>query len=1292
MTIQVFGPQSTVSMLNRAFNDASPANANFQNQVARVGSIGERAFANEFAASAAGLSDAALASKVLGNMGLLPNADLLAGLTSYLTANASDRGFVVLQLGQILSSLENATGAQAIYNTAAVAWNDEVGSAFTYSSNAANTSVSATGTAPTVGVTTVLTISATDVLNGGSGDDTFIGQVGQSTTLQASDKVTGGAGTDTLRVVTDNNGATTAQSVSGFTSTGVEVLEVQAQATGGTTLSLENVTGVTTLRSTSSNSALTLNQVKAIADLEVTGALGAQAMTVSYQAAAVSGSADVQKVALNGNELGALTVDGVETLAISTATASSKVASIAGTAFSKVTVAGDKALTITAALPTTVKTVDASAQTAGGVTVTAGVADVAVTGGAGDDKATFTGDFKSTDSFNGGAGTDTIVANQGEYTGSSYAAAAKISNVEVIEIADALTANFDASKIAGENQYTLAAGFTGPVTISKADDASTVNVKADSTGTLTYSITDATNTGTANTLNIAVGGANGIAAGTIDASGVETLTLASNGSATTAGGNTLVIVDTAVTKLTQTGKEDMMLTLDGSSALVTLDASASSGVNDFSAVKYKGAATISGGSGIDKIVGSTGADTITGGEGADVISGGSGGDTITGGAGADTFGFSAVTDSQGTSQDVIADFVSGTDMFNFATLAQAAGRSEVVLKSGSAADFGSAQAAIALNSGKTQVVYQADNNTLWVDLNDDGTLNNNDLSIKLTGVTKVTAADVGGTATAGGTGNYITLTAAAAVVNATTATNANAFTTTFNDNITSTVARLAGSTIDGLAGTDVLALSDTISATTDTAIPATVTNVESINLATVGTTANGDVAGSWGITFNDAGIFTNVNGTANVDVIKSTADLIESGTINLGAGNDAIVALARFEDAAGADTSYKFNIDMGAGDDAVTATTVVTWTADSKVVGGDGTDTLTLANASDIVAGSITGFETLNLAGTATMTLAQYNSFTNVAASQVAANTVTLTTAGTLKTTAVAANDVGVETYTLAAGANTVTTGGTAAANQTVTGTTGVETFNTTVANAVWHTFTAAGGADVLNITGGMTAALEVGTNAAAAGKLKVTGLETVNVAGASTANTLTLVSATAAELTTINASGVTGGGITLDVSGLTGAATGRTITLTGGNDTLATGIAITAASTIDFGAGATDAVADNTANPVGLLTLKAAPQAGGTHSISFNATTKDLATGSATGTLLDFTTDITAIQQFAVGTAGKTAIAGGIWISNNAADTTFTLDVDGNGVYGAGDIQVVLVGQIYTGATATIVGGNLQL
>ena len=151
MPATVFGAPAAVSMLNRAFNDISPSFAVYANQVNIAGTTPEsiRSFAISFGEGYALMSDSALAGMVLNNMGLLPNTELLVNLVAYFAANPTARGFVVLQIGQILAEQEFATGTMAPYATAAVAWNKEVTSAHAFSIDPANVTVSFADPPPT---------------------------------------------------------------------------------------------------------------------------------------------------------------------------------------------------------------------------------------------------------------------------------------------------------------------------------------------------------------------------------------------------------------------------------------------------------------------------------------------------------------------------------------------------------------------------------------------------------------------------------------------------------------------------------------------------------------------------------------------------------------------------------------------------------------------------------------------------------------------------------------------------------------------------------------------------------------------------------------------------------------------------------------------------------------------------------------------------------------------------------------------------------------------------------------
>ena len=134
-----------VCILNRAFNDQSPSTGVFHAQKVAAGTTQQswNAFAFQFGAGYQGLTEGAMALKLVGNMGLLHDIGLLGAVTSYIeSVGKANVGIVAMQLGHILMGLENATGDQAVYRGAAVAWNKEIAEAYVYSANSANGSPS----------------------------------------------------------------------------------------------------------------------------------------------------------------------------------------------------------------------------------------------------------------------------------------------------------------------------------------------------------------------------------------------------------------------------------------------------------------------------------------------------------------------------------------------------------------------------------------------------------------------------------------------------------------------------------------------------------------------------------------------------------------------------------------------------------------------------------------------------------------------------------------------------------------------------------------------------------------------------------------------------------------------------------------------------------------------------------------------------------------------------------------------------------------------------------------------
>lgn len=295
MSQQIFGAAYAVIALNRAFNDESPANAVFQNQVAVAQADAANGFANfakAFSASFAGLSNAELAAKVMDNMGLLPNDALQAALVDYLNGpGASNRGLVVLQLATILTRLENAGGDLSVYNAAAAAWNTEVTNAFTYSADPSNTVPS--GDETTAGKTFMLTegIDGGSAFLGTAGNDTYNAYPVPGTTLNKYDSLDGGAGNDVFNIFVDGYNTEQLGSIKNIETINIDNSDAGDQIFGGKDgIDASKFVGATTI-----NQIGQANDINHVADT-TTVVLTDATTDITVSAAATAASANVNLV------------------------------------------------------------------------------------------------------------------------------------------------------------------------------------------------------------------------------------------------------------------------------------------------------------------------------------------------------------------------------------------------------------------------------------------------------------------------------------------------------------------------------------------------------------------------------------------------------------------------------------------------------------------------------------------------------------------------------------------------------------------------------------------------------------------------------------------------------------------------------------------------------------------------------------------------------------------------------------------------------------------------------------
>jgi len=403
--------QSSAAALNRAFNKANATPTAFAATVAEL-TADTRAAANKFDDGT--LTDLALSTKILTNLGILPSTvtevmALEAAVADYFAANGKEnRGFVVLQLAEILSGITEATNPLFVYyGAAATAWNAEVAASVTDSSDQ----------------TLSLTASTTDSLVGGLGADIFAGVnslLSSAKTMDVTDKIAGGAGNDIFNVAMNT-------AWSGFTTgtvADVETIAITNSNSAATTFDASGITGATTYTLNGATGGFT-----SITDigtgfntLNINGQKGASD-SVTLSTAFVNGAAETavaavtDAVTVNATDVGAtaavtLTLNSFETVNLNStlsANTGNAVSFSTTGAVSKLNVSGSGKITI-AAVDNELTAFDASAAT-GVVTATltnvSGVAQLAtVLGGTASDVITVdTQDLKSNATISGGAGT-----------------------------------------------------------------------------------------------------------------------------------------------------------------------------------------------------------------------------------------------------------------------------------------------------------------------------------------------------------------------------------------------------------------------------------------------------------------------------------------------------------------------------------------------------------------------------------------------------------------------------------------------------------------------------------------------------------------------------------------------------------------------------------------------------------------------------------------------------------------------------------------------------------------------
>ena len=1288
MANSLIGNSAVATHLYQAFYGQAPSNALYNSYLADMTANGQSAFAATLASNFSTMGDAALALRILTNLGITAATvtatgeytKLLADLTTLFAAYPTMRGQVILNATNLFANLES----DHTYGAAAATYNNQALANFTYANNTANT---APGTAsipdPIVGSTFTLTTGADTTFAATERNDSFVSLIGldglaaNGTTFNAGDVLDGKGGTDSLSVSISgtNTGAVNTTAVTMSNIENVSVSNYQTADANDNTINFASVSGVSKISLTSSASTgdTFFTNVRAIVTAEM--ANGAGDLGISYSATAVAGAADAQTLNLSGQTGGEFTTNDVETLTIASGTAANTV-KVTGQ-YTGITVTGDQNLTLTEGTTNTLTSVNAAALTGKLAFTTDDVTAIAVTGGSGNDTVTLGSTFTAADTVDGGAGADSLSV---AVTVTS-ATLAKVSNVETLVVT-------------GGNSVTLATNVS-PTTFTVSDaSASTVTFSTGYTAasTVNLGVTDSIVNSANVALTAKVTAANAVSGAGISitgGTGTDALNITADGSAAFSLANltkvdSILVVDGG--DATATAGKDISITTGAYATALTVDASAlDAGVataTDTSAetltlngASATAALNVTGGAGGDTITGGTVDDILAGGAGDDSINGSAGGnDSISAGDGDDTIDMGAAL----TTNDTI-DGGAGTDILSVTALTVTGLTNVTNIETLSLAGA-SSTASLAANLSFTTIDMDTVDDTAQILTLASGYTNAttvlmdatdkivNSANVAMTAsVTAANAISGAGISITGGSGTdtlNIKATGAAAFTLAPNVTKVDVINVVDGGDATAT----AGKDISITTGAYATALTVDASALDAGVSTATDTSAETLTFTGTAATAALNVTGG-------AGGDTIYGGTVN-DIL------------NGGAGNDTLVGTAGGFD----------SISGGDGKDTIDMSVAGSLTYQDTISGGAGTDTLKVANGEvDINFMNVSAVETLTITTAGTTTLSSY------------AQAAGIVTINGLSTGGNTINAAGMTTgVTMVAGTsgNDVLTGGTAADTFTFSGT------GLTVADTV------AGGSstDIIflnNAAAGVSAFVDFDT---------VTSVEsftlgTASGADATTAETISLDVSAAITLTTAQTISLDGSVITdiLDtitiVNGNASTTTKFNITGGAGADTLAGGAG---KDTISGGAGADSITAGLGAD---VLTGGAGNDifvfgASDTGSVALAYNTYVIAGTILSTTALDKITDFavddritTTVQSAATSGTNAvgyawTALSGFLRGTYDATAQTFTFSATGADSLFAYDgdnsnttddlLGVVLVGYVDTGTLDTLATGLL--
>jgi len=307
--------------------------------------------------------------------------------------------------------------------------------------SAATTNVASTitsiksGGGATAGQTFTLT-TGIDVVAGGSGADTIIGD---NNVTSAADQIDGGGGNDTIKLYGN---------ASKPVLTSVETVYLSGN-TAGMDVTTDSSVTLLDLFDPTTGQTYTVTTGQAV---KVASVAAGETVTIAGNSP-TSLAVTLDSFAASGNDA-TLALSGTA-LTSATITASGAKSQVtltnAGAALTTINVAGDKALELGHAL-TTVTTINA-AGSSGGVDVdTVGASALAFTGGSGNDRINMVATLTVTDVLVGGAGTDTLAISDADTL--TAALAVGVSGFEILEATTADGTAYDVDTIITKNTLT----------------------------------------------------------------------------------------------------------------------------------------------------------------------------------------------------------------------------------------------------------------------------------------------------------------------------------------------------------------------------------------------------------------------------------------------------------------------------------------------------------------------------------------------------------------------------------------------------------------------------------------------------------------------------------------------------------------------------------------------------------------------------------------------------------------------------------------------------------------------